>query len=125
MSQRPKNSEWAANTVEYSHKGIERLTSFIAVVLASILPVVCILVLYTMNSDVYRLVTIGVSTVFFSGSCYLTTNGTLVEIFLATSAYVARVPKGFLESWLTMLGSFAAVQVVFVGTNGNAKGNGV
>ena len=126
LGQKPENAEWAANTVEYSHAGVKRVTSFVAVVLASMLPVVCIIILYFIGSDIYRLITIALFTVAFSGSCYLTTSGTLVDIFMATSAYVAyQMLSKVMQLWLTLLGSFAAVQVVFVSTNGNAKGNGV
>ncbi|KAF6234304.1 hypothetical protein HO173_007498 [Letharia columbiana] len=100
----PEATNWSANTVSYSQTGLSRLPSLVGVVLASLLPIASIVVLYTISSDLVRLIVIGLFTAGFSTSLKLVTNARLVDVFTATAA-------------------FTAVQVVFVGTNGSAGGN--
>lgn len=65
-----------------------RLSAGLAVVCASVLPVVAIAVLYSVVNTTHRLVAIGVFTALFSIALSVFTNGRAIEIFSATSAYV-------------------------------------
>jgi hypothetical protein len=105
--------EYAANIVYYSDFIIFRIASFLGIIIASILPVVAIVVLYRVAAMATRLGLVGAFTVIFSVCLWFMTDGRLIEVFSATSACVSFV---YLVMLLTIF-SFAAVQVVFVSTN--------
>ncbi|KAF7898809.1 hypothetical protein EAE99_012344 [Botrytis elliptica] len=93
-----ETTDYASNIVDYSDTVIFRIVSFFGVIMASILPVMTIVVLYLVASMVKRLALVGIFTTIFSVCLWFMTDGRLVEVFSATSA-------------------FAAVQVVFISTN--------
>ncbi len=86
--QQPDTTPWSANTVSYSQAGLTRLTSLIGTLLASLLPVASIIVLYSISSNLVRLIVIGLFTAGFSISLKLVTNAKLVDVFTATAAWV-------------------------------------
>ncbi|KAI1640571.1 hypothetical protein F4809DRAFT_637379 [Biscogniauxia mediterranea] len=86
--------------VTYPHRVIVRFTRTITVFLACMFPVVAIVILYTVADTKTRLGIIAGLTGFFSISMDIFTMATLPEIFAATAA-------------------FAAVLVVFIGSNGS------
>lgn len=65
-----------------------RVTKLLAVTLASILPVLVIVVLHTLDTMAKRLGAIAGLTAAFSFSLQLFTGARLVDIFAATAAYV-------------------------------------
>jgi len=85
--------------VQYSEDWALRLLSLISTVLASVLPVAATVVLYFFQSTYQRLGIIAGFTAVFSFLLSVITNASRSDIFAATAA-------------------FAAVQVVFIGTNG-------
>ncbi|KAF7883702.1 uncharacterized protein EAF02_005622 [Botrytis sinoallii] len=93
-----ERTDYASNIVDYCDTVIFRIVSFFGVIMASILPVMTIVVLYLVASMVKRLALVGIFTTIFSVCLWFMTDGRLVEVFSATSA-------------------FAAVQVVFISTN--------
>lgn len=86
LLQQPEATDWSANTVSYSQTGLSRLTSVVGVVLASLLPITSIVVLYTISSDLVRLIVIGLFTAGFAVSLKLVTNARPVDVFTATAA---------------------------------------
>jgi hypothetical protein len=93
-----------ANTFHYSNKGVLRLVSIATMSLASLFPIVSIIVLSYVQNKVKQLSLIVVFTVTFSLCLGLYQIGRKPEIFSASAA-------------------FAAVQVVFV-SGGNATVGG-
>jgi hypothetical protein len=84
--QKPNDEESAPNTVVYSQAGLERISRIVATTIASTLPIVSIVVLYSINSTLDRLAVIGIFTAVFSFVLALFTSGKPIEIFSATSA---------------------------------------
>lgn len=84
--QHPEATNWSANTVSYSQTGLSRLTSLVGVVLASLLPITSVVALYTIKSDLVRLIVIGLFTAGFSTTLKLVTNARVVDVFTATAA---------------------------------------
>ncbi|KAI0169611.1 hypothetical protein GGR52DRAFT_475082 [Hypoxylon sp. FL1284] len=82
----------------YDDSRLISISEFICTVVASLLPVLSIMVLYWVEDMGHRLVLVGVFSVLFSSALWFMNDGELVEVFGATSA-------------------FAAVQVVFIGTS--------
>ena len=70
----------------YSDSGIAKLANFLGTVLASVLPVLAIVVLHLVKGIGMRLGLIGVFSAAFSGSLWTLNEGNLVEVFAATSA---------------------------------------
>ncbi|KAH8652463.1 hypothetical protein BX600DRAFT_95137 [Xylariales sp. PMI_506] len=93
----PNPTSVHGKTVHYPQEQLTRLTMVIGTTIASVLPLFSILVLSLVTRIALRLIIIGVFSVLFSLGLGLFTNGRMIEIFSATSA-------------------FAAVQVVFVGS---------
>ncbi|KAI4864619.1 hypothetical protein F4820DRAFT_422899 [Hypoxylon rubiginosum] len=73
-------------------------SAFICTVIASMLPILSIMVLYIVKDMEHRLALVGVFSAMFSSALWFMNDGELVEVFGATS-------------------TFAAVQVVFIGTS--------
>ncbi|KAI5924173.1 hypothetical protein F4810DRAFT_666068 [Camillea tinctor] len=96
----PVTNEDDPHMIIYPHRVVARLTRTITVFLACMLPVISIAILYTVSDTKTRLGIIAGLTGFFSISMDIFTMATLPEIFAATAA-------------------FAAVLVVFIGSNGN------
>ncbi|MCJ1435314.1 hypothetical protein MMC27_004686 [Xylographa pallens] len=97
----PAESEYCANTVHYSQKGILKVATLVAMSFSSILPVAAISALYCVESMPIRIVMVAAFTVCFTICLGLLTDAKSVDIFAATTA-------------------FAAVQVVFIGTTGSS-----
>ncbi|KAF2659984.1 hypothetical protein K491DRAFT_124748 [Lophiostoma macrostomum CBS 122681] len=95
---KPKDQKHMPHTVSYSYVGLERISRLLMTTVASTLPVVSIIVLYSVSNMSKRLGLMGLFTALFSLVLGLLTNGKPIEIFSATAA-------------------FAAVQVVFISTN--------
>ncbi|KAJ9604042.1 hypothetical protein H2200_011565 [Cladophialophora chaetospira] len=95
----PRNRQVDAGIAEYSDAGVTRMANLVGAVLASLLPVIAIVVLHLVKSTGTRLGLIAVFSAVFSTTLWFLNDGKLIEVFSATSA-------------------FAAVQVVFIGTNG-------
>ncbi|KAG4426053.1 hypothetical protein IFR04_000760 [Cadophora malorum] len=93
----PESDEHLRNTVLYSDSSLIRITKLLTTVLACLIPVVSIIILYTVDRMSKRLGIIGAFTATFSFFIGLVTSASLADIFAATAA-------------------FAAVQVVFVGS---------
>lgn len=56
------------------------------VILASLLPIASVVILYFIDSDLVRLIVIGLFTAVFSISLKLVTSARLVDVFTATAA---------------------------------------
>lgn len=92
-------SDLNKNMVIYSDSTILKSANLIGTVLASLLPVLAIIVLNLVNGTPARLGLVALFSALFSTCLWFLNDGRLVEVFSAASA-------------------FAAVQVVFIGTNG-------
>ncbi|ETS76968.1 hypothetical protein PFICI_10842 [Pestalotiopsis fici W106-1] len=93
---RPSHAD--ADIVTYEDSRLIAVSNFICTVIASLLPILAIIVLYFVENMGSRLGLVGVFSVVFSSALWFMNDGELVEVFGATSA-------------------FAAVQVVFIGTS--------
>ncbi|KAI1214349.1 uncharacterized protein F4807DRAFT_455989 [Annulohypoxylon truncatum] len=82
----------------YDDAGLVLISQFICTVIASLLPILSIIVLYLVENMGHRLALVAVFCVLFSSALWFMNDGELVEVFGATSA-------------------FAAVQVVFISTS--------
>ncbi|PQE07040.1 ATP synthase subunit gamma protein [Rutstroemia sp. NJR-2017a BBW] len=82
---------------EYKEKTVTRVADMIGISIASLLPVLAVIVLYSVHEMLVRLGIIAMFTVVFALALMVTTNAKRVEIFAATAG-------------------FASVQVVFVGS---------
>lgn len=80
------NSEFGTNLAEYSDTGITKAANLVGTVLASILPVVAIVVLYLMEGTGTRLGLVAVFSALFSTCLWFLNDGNLVQVFSATSA---------------------------------------
>ncbi|TVY81624.1 hypothetical protein LSUE1_G004823 [Lachnellula suecica] len=100
--QEPRQDEHLAGTLVYGEATILHLTRAVATILACVLPVASIALLYTVQSMSKRIGIIAVFTAMFSFTLVLTITAGMADIFAATAAY-------------------AAVQVVFIGTTGQAN----
>ncbi len=81
-------SEYAPNTIYYSDSALIRIASFFCIILSSMLPVMAIVVLYRVAAMSTRLGLVGTFTAVFSVCLWFMTDGRLIEVFSATSAYV-------------------------------------
>jgi len=108
----------------YKETTLLRFTLYVTSILASLLLTLSITVLWLIKSSGWRLVTIAVFNLLLSVCLTACTTATRAEIFSVTATYVFK-PVSLLDGeWLLILHSFAAVQVVFVGTTiGNGVGN--
>ncbi|PMD16822.1 hypothetical protein NA56DRAFT_579789 [Hyaloscypha hepaticicola] len=95
--------KYAPNTVHYSDSTVYRIAAFIGTIVASLLPISAIIVLYFITTMPVRLGLVSIFTAIFSVCLWFMTDGRLIEVFSATSA-------------------FAAVQVVFISTNISSAG---
>lgn len=93
----------------------------VATLLSSLLPVVSIVVLYLVHSMPARLGIIAAFTAGFSVVLSIITSASRIDNFAATAAYVSPIVRTIFADTRY---SFAAVQVVFVGTSGNATSTG-
>ncbi|KAK4949757.1 hypothetical protein LTR10_011599 [Elasticomyces elasticus] len=84
---------------EYSDTRITTIAQMVGAVLASLLPILAIVALHLVHTTGTRLGLVTVFSAIFSTALWFLNDGKLIEVFSATSA-------------------FAAVQVVFIGTNG-------
>ena len=116
---KPDSAAYHGNTVEYSQEGIGHLTVVIGTAVASLLPVASIIVLYFIVSMAIRLFFVALFTVLFSLGLSLLTNGRMVEIFSATSAYELEARTNKYSTRANLIIRFAAVLVVFVGSTGS------
>ncbi|KAI0556222.1 hypothetical protein F4679DRAFT_24274 [Xylaria curta] len=87
-----------AEIVTYEYSRLVSASSLICTIIASLLPILAIVVLYFVENQSSRLGLVGLFSVAFSSALWFMNDGELVEVFSATSA-------------------FAAVQVVFIGTS--------
>ncbi len=74
------------NIAEYSDSGIAKVANLVGTVLASVLPVIAIIVLYLVKGMGIRLGLLGVFSAIFSTCLWFLNDGNLVEVFSATSA---------------------------------------
>ncbi|TEY78284.1 hypothetical protein BOTCAL_0050g00150 [Botryotinia calthae] len=79
-------TDYAPNIVDYSDTAIFRIASFFCVIMASILPVLTIVVLYLVASMVKHLALFGTFTTISSVCLWFMTDGRLVEVFSANPA---------------------------------------
>ena len=98
----------------YNDAHLEAPAHIISTILASLLPVIAIVVLYVINDMAKRLGLIAVFTTVFSACLAALTRANRFDTFAATAAYVKNILIRDRE--LTAC-RFAAVQVVFIGTN--------
>lgn len=74
------------NIAEYSDSSIAKVANLVGTVLASVLPVIAIVVLYLVKGTGIRLGLVGVFSAIFSTCLWFLNDGSLVEVFSATSA---------------------------------------
>ena len=74
------------NIAEYSDSGIAKVANLVGTVLASVLPVLAIVVLYLLKGVGIRLGLVGIFSALFSTCLWFLNDGSLVEVFSATSA---------------------------------------
>ncbi|KIW81816.1 hypothetical protein Z517_04842 [Fonsecaea pedrosoi CBS 271.37] len=80
------NSEFGTNFAEYSDTAITQAANLLGTVLASLLPVVAIIVLYLIEGIGIRLGLVAVFSALFSTCLWVLNDGRLIEVFSATSA---------------------------------------
>ncbi|KAH0834597.1 hypothetical protein FOPE_03745 [Fonsecaea pedrosoi] len=80
------NSEFGTNFAEYSDTAITQAANLLGTVLASLLPVVAIIVLYLIEGMGIRLGLVAVFSALFSTCLWFLNDGRLIEVFSATSA---------------------------------------
>jgi hypothetical protein len=71
---------------EYSDKTVRQATRFVSTLLASVIPLLSVTILYTVQSNILRLGIVTVLSSLFSVTLSLTTNARGIEVFAATSA---------------------------------------
>jgi hypothetical protein len=74
---------------EYSDKHIALVARVVSTVVASLLPLLSIIVLFIVRDNVLRLVVIVILSALFSLSLALMTSARRIEIFAATAAFAA------------------------------------
>ncbi len=110
-----------ADLFHYDDDRLEVPATVISTVLASLLPTLSIVVLYIVHNMPARLALVAALTTIFSVGVAVLTKARRVDIFAATAAYVTSF-HGLNSADNTR---FAAVQVVFIGTNvPGSSGNG-
>lgn len=72
--------------MEYEESKLATIASIVGTVLASLLPIICILVLYFVRSTLTRLGIMVVFTTLFSTTLAIFTSARRVEIFASTAA---------------------------------------
>ena len=80
------NAYYGTNVAEYSDSGIAKVANLMGTVLASLLPVLAIIVLHLTEGTGVRLGLVGIFSALFSTCLWLLNNGKVVEVFAATSA---------------------------------------
>ena len=80
------NPYYGTNVAEYSNSGIAKVANLMGTVLASLLPVIAIVVLHLTKGTGVRLGLISIFSALFSTCLWSLNNGKVVEIFAATSA---------------------------------------
>jgi hypothetical protein len=99
----------------YEDKAFLRVTYWITCIIASVLPSASIVVLYCIKSTWVRLAVLAAFNLLVSVCLTAFTTAKRSEVFAITAAYVIPCLK---ESHIILrLCRFAAVQVVFIGTN--------
>ncbi|KAL6714050.1 hypothetical protein ACLMJK_008544 [Lecanora helva] len=86
MRIKANSSKPGSSIVEYSDNGITQIADFVGTVLASIIPVLAIVVLYLVNGMGIRLGLVAVFSAVFSMCLWFLNEGSLVDVFSATSA---------------------------------------
>lgn len=84
---RSKETDLESGIVSYKEESIQRYTSVVTTIVASLLPTVAIIVLFCVGSMRVRLGLIAVFTTLFTTCLAIFTSGRRGEIFTATSAY--------------------------------------
>lgn len=92
--ERKSEGDLESGTVSYKEESIQRYTSFVSTVVASLLPTVAIIVLFCVESMRVRVGLITVFTTIFTSCLAIFTPGRRGEIFAATSAYVYPILLG-------------------------------
>ncbi|KAI0384842.1 hypothetical protein F5Y04DRAFT_277577 [Hypomontagnella monticulosa] len=100
----PRSHEIGGSLNLYYHKYINRFANILVAILSSLLPTVMILVLYFINTILWRIGAVIIFTAVFSATLTIFTNAKKVEVYSATAA-------------------FAAVEVVFIGSTPLDRGN--
>lgn len=80
--------------VEYSDTKVTRAANLIGAVLASVLPVIAIVVLLFVEGKGARLGLIALFNVIFSTCLWFLNEGNIIQVFSATSAYVDLINGG-------------------------------
>ena len=101
IGQKHRAQDLGTNLRLYDDKAMAKVADALAAVTSSLLPTVMILVLYFVQTILWRLVLMIVFTAVFSAVLTVFTNAKRIEVFSATAA-------------------FAAVEVVFIGSTANA-----
>jgi len=86
MRSNGSNSLFSTDIVEYSDSLIIRITNLVGAVLASILPVIAIVVLHLVKGIAIRLGLVGLFSTIFSTCLWFLNDGKVIEVFSATSA---------------------------------------
>jgi len=79
-------SQFGTNIAEYHDSSIAKAANLVGAVLASVLPVVAIVVLYLVKGMGKRLGLVGLFSAIFSTCLWFLNDGRLIEVFSATSA---------------------------------------
>ena len=85
-SKRPLETQAGGGIYQYRSTSIERLVRILTTVVASLLPMVSVVVLFIVSSDAVRLGMIAVFSALFSLSLVIMTTARAVEVFVATAA---------------------------------------
>lgn len=82
---KPVNPEAGADIVEYDDKKITRNIKYVVTVLGSLLPIVCIVVLYVVKNVSWRIGIMAMFTALFSAVLVVFTSASESEIFASTA----------------------------------------
>jgi len=121
-NRRKSSDDLESGIISCEDEKLQNYTSYVASVVASLLPISAIVILYCIHSMNARLGAVAVFTVICTTCLTFFTPATRGEIFIATSTWVPRFYDRLVAMTNTLNGSFAAVQVVFISTNNTNTG---
>ena len=107
------------NLFRYSDAHLLGVIDFMGTVMASIAPLVSIILLYFVHDTGYRLAILCACTVAFSVSLALVTTARRIEVFACTAAWVTPIHNP--KTTLLTFSRFASVCIVFVGSTNNSN----
>jgi hypothetical protein len=112
-----KSNDVESGIVLYNDRTLQKYSAHMATVVASLLPILAIVVLYCVDAMNARLGLVAVFTVVSAACLSFFTNATRGEVFIATSTLVLPFTGYSLSASNIVNSRLAAVQVVFISTN--------